>query len=82
MKDVERAILQLLNKTELELTPSNIARNTGYSGGYARKECNRLASLGLLDKDSTGSHPFYSINDRGRAYLAGELDASEVGEEE
>ena len=81
VKDVEKAILGLLKNAELELTPSNIARNTGYSGGYIRRECNRLSSLDLLEKDDTGSNPFYSITDRGRAYLSGELDAGDLDDE-
>ena len=80
VRDVEKAVLQLLVDSDLELTPSNIARNTGYSGGYVRKECNRLAEVGLLEKENAGSNPFYSITGRGRAYLGGELTDQELEE--
>jgi DNA-binding transcriptional regulator PaaX len=82
VRDVEREILRILSKSELSLTPSNIAKNTGYSGGYIRKECNRMAKQGLLQKDDAGTNPFYSISDRGRAYLEGELDQDEFDSEE
>ena len=77
-KDVEKAILNLLTESGLSLTPSNIAKNTGYSGGYIRKECNRMAELGLLEKEDEGGHPFYSVTEKGRKYLAGKSGANEL----
>ena len=76
-KDVEKAILSLLTESGLSLTPTNIAKNTGYSSGYMRKECNRMSSEGLLEKEDEGGHPFYSVTEKGRQYLSGDLDASE-----
>lgn len=72
MKDVDKAILRLLAKSGLKLTPSNIAENTGYSGGYIRKRCSKLAEFDILEKDDAGSHPFYRITEQGRAYLEDE----------
>ena len=77
-KDVEKAILGLLAETGLSLTPSNIAKNSGYSGGYIRKECNRLASAGFLEKEDDGGHPFYSVTETGRKYLAGDLEVGDL----
>jgi len=77
-KDVEKAILSLLADSELSLTPTNIAKNTGYSSGYIRKECNRMAGEGLLQKEDEGGHPFYSVTEMGQQYLAGDLDVSEL----
>ncbi|MCU4743371.1 helix-turn-helix domain-containing protein [Natronoglomus mannanivorans] len=77
MKDVERAILRLLADSELSLTPNNIAKNTGYSNGYIRRECNRLADLGALEKDAEGSNPFYTITEEGKTYLKGNIDSLE-----
>lgn len=51
------------------LTPDNIAKNTGYSNGYIRRECNRLAKEGALEKDAEGSSPFYTIIETGEKYL-------------
>ena len=78
---MEKAILGLLAETGLSLTPSNIAKNSGYSSGYVRKECNRLASEKLLKKEDDGGHPFYSVTEKGRKYLAGDLDASDLEDE-
>ncbi|WP_425494390.1 winged helix-turn-helix domain-containing protein [Natronoglomus mannanivorans] len=72
MKDVERAILRLLADSELSLTPNNIAKNTGYSNGYIRRECNRLAKEGMLEKDAEGSNPFYTITEKGATHLKNE----------
>ncbi|WP_245154564.1 winged helix-turn-helix domain-containing protein [Halorussus marinus] len=71
-KDVEKAILRLLAESDLSLTPTNIAKNTGYSGGYIRKECNRMSKENLLEKEDEGGHPFYSVTEKGRMYLAGD----------
>lgn len=76
-KDVEKAILSLLAESGLSLTPTNIAKNTGYSSGYVRKECNRMAEENLLDKEDEGGHPFYSVTEKGQQYLAGDVEAGE-----
>lgn len=70
--DVQRAVLRLLAENELQLTPNNIARNTGYSAGYVRKQCVSLAEEGYLDRDDDGTNPFYEITRAGRTYLDGE----------
>jgi len=75
-KDVEKAILSLLAETGLSLTPTNIAKNTGYSSGYVRKESNRMAGEGLLQKEDEGGHPFYSITEKGQQYLDDDIDIS------
>lgn len=69
--DVQRAVLRLLAENRLQLTPNNIARNTGYSAGYVRKQCVELSEAGYLARDD-GTNPFYGITPEGRAYLDGE----------
>lgn len=81
MKDVDKAILGLLVESELKLTPSNIAENTGYSGGYIRKRCTRLAEFGVLEKDDAGSHPFYQVTEKGRSYFNGEIQVDGLADE-
>jgi DNA-binding IclR family transcriptional regulator len=75
--DAEQAILTLLQESELSLTPSNIAYNTAYSGGYVRKLCNSMAKAGYLEKDDTRGNPFYSITENGLAYLESEFKGYE-----
>jgi len=80
MKAADQSILQLLSPPKaLELTAGNIARNTGLSRGYTSERLQVLVEHELIEvEDEEGSYPFYSITDRGRAYLSGELDADDL----
>ena len=80
MKAADQSILQLLGPPKsLELTPSNIARNTGLSRGYTSGRLQVLLDHDLLDVDEeSGSHPYYSISEKGRAYLSGEIEVSDL----
>lgn len=80
MTPSEEATLELLDNSGLELTASNIAFNIGKSGAYIQQLCNDMANKGLLEKFNRAGHPFYSITDRGRAYLDGEIDVDELEE--
>ncbi|MFP8957156.1 winged helix-turn-helix domain-containing protein [Natrialbaceae archaeon A-CW3] len=80
MKAADQAILQLLGSPKpLELTAGNIARNTGLSRGYTSGRLSVLVDHGLVEVDEEeGSHPFYSLSEKGKAYLAGELEADDL----
>ncbi|MFC7079202.1 MarR family transcriptional regulator [Halorussus caseinilyticus] len=65
-----------LNK-ELQLSPGCIAVNIDYNNDYVGTRCRKLVEAGLLEKEGQ----YYSISEKGRAYLAGELDASELEDE-
>ena len=72
MKDAEKAVLRLLNDTDVWLSASNIARNVGYSKGYVRSICKEFVQDDYLEIDETGGNPFYQITDAGREYLESE----------
>ncbi|WP_179264227.1 winged helix-turn-helix domain-containing protein [Natrinema halophilum] len=80
MKAADQAILQLLGPPKsLELTPNNIARNTGLSRGYTSKRLSALVEHGLVNVDEeSGSHPFYSLSDRGEQFLEGKLSVDDL----
>ena len=80
MKAADQAILQLLGPPKpLELTPSNIARNTGLSRGYTSNRLSVLVDHGLVEVDEEeGSHPFYSLSEQGEEVLAGEVTADDL----
>lgn len=80
MKAADQAILQLLGPPKpLELTPSNIARNTGLSRGYTSNRLRVLVDNDLVEVDEQeGSHPFYSLSDRGEQLVEGKLDADDL----
>ncbi|SDJ68001.1 winged helix-turn-helix domain-containing protein [Natronorubrum texcoconense] len=56
-------------------TPKSIADEIERNNDYIGVRCRKLASYGLVEKPSRG---FYVITDIGDAYLEGELDASEL----
>ena len=75
-------ILEFLKEHDLELAPKPLYRNLnrhGHDIGYStvRGRLPEMAEKGLLKKDSDG---YYEVADRGRAYLAGDLDADDLEE--
>ena len=80
MKAADQAIIQLLGPPKrLELTPSNIARNTGLSRGYTSSRLSELTDNGLVEVDGEdGSHPFYSLSEQGELFLKGEIDPKDL----
>ncbi|KDS91748.1 phage PhiH1 repressor-like protein [Halorubrum saccharovorum] len=80
MTMTDLVILEFLHDHDLELAPKPLYRNLnrhGHDVGYStvRGRLPKLAEKGLLQKDSDG---YYETTDRGQAYLAGEIDASEL----
>ncbi|MFC6973444.1 hypothetical protein ACFQL1_19915 [Halomicroarcula sp. GCM10025709] len=80
MKAADQSILTVLGPPKaLELTPSNIARNAGFSRGYTSGRLNELCKRGLVTVDeSGGSHPYYSITERGVKVLNAELSPDQL----
>lgn len=62
-----------LNRT-LKLSPGCIAVNIDYNNDYVGTRCRKLVQSGLLEKDGQ----YYSITDKGKRYLAGELDPDDL----
>lgn len=67
-------ILELLDSAGIAANPATIAFNIDYDNSYIANRCQVLTNHGLLDRVSQGK-AMYRITDRGRAYLAGEIDA-------
>jgi len=83
MKAADQSILQLLAPPKkLELTPSNVARNVGLSRGYTSERLGILEDHGLVQADREEGHPYFSITERGEAFLEGELSVSELEAED
>jgi hypothetical protein len=87
--DAHKYILQLLGtepgfpgKDKLELSPSCIARSTGYKdSNHVAIVCRELADAGLIRK-TEGKGTYYVITWRGQAYLEGELSLDGLDEDE
>lgn len=75
MNQTDDRILELLDESGLELTPSVLAQNLEYSRSWVSRRTSKLRSAGLVEVNNSN---YYSITDRGRAYLTGELDAAEL----
>lgn len=74
MNITDERILELLSE-EGQFTPSIIAERIGKHPKYVNKRCRELQERGLLRNLRRG---LYQITEEGEAYLAGELDASEL----
>ena len=69
-------ILEAL-ESGLRLTPAVIGENIDRSRQHVTRRLSELTERGFVEKPKRG---YYEITDRGRAYLAGELDANDLKE--
>ncbi|MDB2285458.1 helix-turn-helix domain-containing protein [Halorubrum ezzemoulense] len=76
MNQTDDRILELLDESDLILTPAVIARNLDYTRNWISRRISELEDAGLVDPVDSG---YYRISERGRAYLAGEIDADDLG---
>ena len=79
MNQTDDRILELLDESGLELTPVVLAQNLDYSRTWVSTRISKLVDAGLIENPE-GS--FYQITERGRSYLAGNLDADELEDPE
>ena len=75
MNQTDDRILELLDESDLILTPAVMARNLDYTRNWVSRRVGKLESAGLVEPIDSG---YYRISDLGRAYLAGDLDADEL----
>ena len=75
MNQTDDRILQALEETGMMLTPVVLAKNLDYSRTWVSTRISKLVDAGLIENPE-GS--FYQITDRGRAYLAGDLDGDDL----
>lgn len=66
LTDGEKAVLRILGESGLELSPSDIAHNTGYSQDYVRKVCKSLLEEGYVEMAGRSGNPFYKCTELGR----------------
>jgi len=75
MNQTDDRILELLRESGLELTPAALAHNLDYSRSWISRRISKMADAGLVDTAEDG---YYGITDKGRAYLAGDLNADDL----
>jgi len=74
---VDDRVLEALADSGMELTPTVIARNISYTRRYVNTRLGALVEKGFVERVERG---WYAITDDGTAYLAGELDASDISD--
>jgi len=75
MNQTDDRILELLDESGLLLTPAVLAKNLEYNRSWVSERISILVDAGLVENPEKS---FYTITDRGRAYLSGELDADDL----
>jgi len=75
MNQTDDRILELLEESGLVLSPVVLSKNLEYSRSWVSQRIKKLESVGLVAADE-GS--YYYITDKGRDYLAGDLDADDL----
>lgn len=82
MTNADDHILEfLLNQGNREIiaTPAVISVNIDFNDGYVRQRLSELLDAGLVNYHDK-NRGMYQITEKGRKYLAGDLDASELEE--
>lgn len=74
-------ILELLDESGLILSPSIIAANIELTRHHVSARLSELKDHELVESVDTGKG-HYRITERGRAYLAGDLDVDELNDEQ
>lgn len=82
MNEKDDAILEYLEDTGVSEPPAVIhfnltRRGPGFSIRTLKRRLKRLRDLGLVQIDYEEGR-YHSISDKGRSYLSGDLDASEL----
>lgn len=81
MTKSDPAILELLHESGLELPPAAISHNVdGVSHPTVKRRLPILHKHGLVEK-TPEKRGYYRLTERGRAYLAGELDVDDLEKE-
>ena len=84
MTPVDRDILEILQNEgghELVLTPGLIAENTDWKRQTVREHLSDLLAHDLVEYHDE-SRAIYRLSDRGRDYLEGRIDSSELEDDE
>lgn len=77
MTKSDDAILELLAETDIAIPPAVISYNIEISHPTVRRRLPKLLDYDLVRKASK-EKGYYEITEKGRRYLVGEIDASEL----
>lgn len=74
---IDTYILETLSDSGMLLTPSVIAKNIDYNRSEVNTRLTKLTEKSLVERPERG---YYEISKAGEAYLAGDLDASDLSD--
>ena len=74
MSPIDYEILSFFEDHDIVASPKVIALNIEYDRQYTSKRCRALESEEILTSSETG---VYSLSERGRKFLLGEIDPEE-----
>jgi Mn-dependent DtxR family transcriptional regulator len=75
MNQIDERILEMLENSGLILTPTVLAANLDYERSWVSERLGKLRDAELVERVARGK---YRISEKGRRYLTGEIDASEL----
>ncbi|MDB9302029.1 MarR family transcriptional regulator [Halorubrum ezzemoulense] len=75
MNQTDDRILELLDESDLILSPAVIAVNLEYNRSWISRRISKLVDVGFVESINEG---YYSITDLGRDYLSGDLSDEEI----
>lgn len=77
MSNADDPILEFLEENPIALPPAVVTFHVDYSDTYIRERMRDLESKGLLEK-AHETKGYYKIADRGKDYLHGNLESSDL----
>lgn len=78
MSPIDYHILEFFEDHDITASPKVIAYNIGYDQQYCSKRCRVLEEHGILKRPETG---LYELTEKGRNFIFGDLDPSELENE-
>ncbi len=75
MNQTDDRILELLEESDLILSPAVIAVNLDYTRNWVSRRISKLVEAGLIEQTNGA---YYAISEKGRSYLSGEIDEEEI----
>jgi len=75
MSPIDYFILDFYEDHDIEASPKVVAENIDYDRVYTSKRLKELTSADILEQGENG---LYSLTDRGRAFIEGELGAEDL----
>lgn len=79
MNQTDDRILELLEESDLILSPAVIAVNLDYSRNWVSRRLSKLADAELVERRDGA---YYRITEKGRDYLVGQIDSDSIQLEE